>query len=69
MIPESSFALVPLFKSASEEKVAWYGTPGGRYAPIHPYDQANLCLLAAEKTHGQIFDAANDQTESVDHFL
>ncbi|KIM86932.1 hypothetical protein PILCRDRAFT_86098 [Piloderma croceum F 1598] len=32
----------PLFRSASEGKVAWYGTPGERYALIHADDVADL---------------------------
>jgi len=68
----SGSLFVPLLKSASEGKVAWYGTPGGRYALIHPDDLANLYLLAGEKAAiagGRIFDAANDMTESTDDFL
>lgn len=62
----------PLFKSASEGKVAWYGTPGGRYALIHTDDLADLYLKTSEKgsiVGGKIFDAANDMTESADDFL
>lgn len=62
----------PLFKSASEGKVAWYGTPGGRYALIHTDDLANLYVRASEKSAiaaGKIIDAANDMTESVNDFL
>jgi len=62
----------PLFKSASEGKVAWYGTPGGRYALIHTDDLADLYVRASEKAAiagGKIFDAANPLTESVDDFL
>ncbi|KAI0933019.1 hypothetical protein AcW2_001466 [Taiwanofungus camphoratus] len=68
----SASILAPLFKSAYEGKVAWYGTPGGRYALIHCDDLAELYLLAAEKSSivgGKIFDAANDFTESVDDLL
>jgi nucleoside-diphosphate-sugar epimerase len=68
----SGSLLSPLLKSASEGRVAWYGTPGGRYALIHCDDVADLFLRAAEKAHlvgGKIFDAANDQTESVDDLL
>ena len=62
----------PLLRAASEGKVAWYGTPGGRYALIHPDDLADLYLRASEKAEiagGKIFNAANDMTESVDDFL
>lgn len=68
----SGSALAQLFKSASEGKVAWYGTPGARFALIHADDLANLYLLASEKAAiagGRIFDAANDMTESVGDFL
>jgi len=64
--------LEPLLKSASEGKVAWYGTPGGRYSLIHTDDLADLYLRASEKAAiagGRIFDAANDITESTDDFL
>ena len=62
----------PLFKSASEGKVAWYGSPSDRYALIHCDDLADLYLRAAEKSQlvcGQIFDAANDFTENADDLL
>jgi len=62
----------PLFKSASEGKVAWYGIPGGRYALIHADDMADLYVRASEKAAivgGKIMDAANPLTESVDDFL
>jgi len=68
----SGSLFAPLFKSASEGRVAWYGRPGGRYALIHCDDAADLFLRAAEKAQvvgGNIFDGANDQTESVDDFL
>ena len=68
----SGSLFTPLFKSASEGKVAWYGTPGGRYALIHTDDLADLYLKASEKgsiVGGKIFDAANDMTESADDFL
>lgn len=68
----SGSLLAPLFKSAHSGKVAWYGRPGGRYALIHCDDLAEMYLLAAEKAAiatGQIFDAANDFTESTDDFL
>ncbi|KAH9841468.1 NAD(P)-binding protein, partial [Rhodofomes roseus] len=64
--------LALLFKGAYEGKVAWVGRPGGRYALIHCDDLADMYLLAAEKSviaAGQIFDAANDFTESVDDLL
>lgn len=68
----SGSLLAPLFKSASEGKVAWYGTPGGRYALIHTDDLADLYVRASEKAGiagGRIFDAVNDMTESADDFL
>lgn len=61
-----------LFKNAYEGKVKWYGTPGGRYTPIHCDDLAELYLLVGEKSSligGKIFDAVNDFTESVDDIL
>ncbi|KDQ28503.1 hypothetical protein PLEOSDRAFT_1077306 [Pleurotus ostreatus PC15] len=64
--------LAGLFKSASEGKVAWYGTPGGRYCLVHADDLADLYVRAVEKAPvlgGQIFDAANDFTESVDDLM
>ncbi|EDR11906.1 uncharacterized protein LACBIDRAFT_313829 [Laccaria bicolor S238N-H82] len=69
---KSGSLFTPLFKSASEGKVAWYGRPGGRYALIHCDDAADLFLRAAEKAQiigGNIFDGANEITESVDDFL
>jgi len=68
----SGSILAPLFKSAAEGKVAWYGAPGGRYTLIHADDLADLYVRASEKAAivgGNIFDAANDVTESVDAFL
>ncbi|KAF4598957.1 hypothetical protein EYR38_007370 [Pleurotus pulmonarius] len=64
--------LAGLFKSASEGKVAWYGSPGGRYCLVHADDLADLYVRAVEKAQilgGQIFDAANDFTESVDDLM
>ncbi|KAG5220450.1 NAD(P)-binding protein [Salix suchowensis] len=64
--------LAGLFRSASEGKVAWYGTPGGRYCLVHADDLADLYVRAIEKAQvlgGQIFDAANDFTESVDDLM
>ncbi|KAF9492754.1 hypothetical protein BDN71DRAFT_1489922 [Pleurotus eryngii] len=64
--------LAGLFQSASEGKVAWYGTPGGRYCLVHADDLADLYVRAVEKAPilgGQIFDAANDFTESVDDHM
>lgn len=61
-----------LFKSAQEGRVKWFGTPGGRYALIHQDDLGELYHLVAEKSAilgGQLFDAANDFTESVDDIL
>lgn len=61
-----------LFKSGQEGRVKWFGTPGGRYSLIHQDDLADLYRLVAEKSGilgGQLFDAANDFTESVDDIL
>ncbi|KAI0719254.1 NAD(P)-binding protein [Cerioporus squamosus] len=68
----SGSLLARLFKSAHTGDVAWYGTPGGRMALIHADDLAELYVLTAEKAAivgGQIFDAANDVTESTDAVL
>ncbi|KAF9492451.1 hypothetical protein BDN71DRAFT_1574738 [Pleurotus eryngii] len=64
--------LAGLFRSASEGKVAWYGTPRRRYCLVHGDDLADLYVRAVEKAQvlgGQIFDAANDFKESVDELL
>ncbi|KAF9567986.1 NAD(P)-binding protein [Agrocybe pediades] len=64
--------LAPFFKSASEGKVWYPGTPGGRFALVHCDDLADLYVRAVERSSlvaGQIFDAANDFTESVDDVL
>jgi len=69
---KSGSLLAPLFESAAKGKVAWYGTPGGRYATIHTDDLADLYVKAAEKAPllgGLIFDGTNEVTESVDDFL
>ncbi|EGN98548.1 hypothetical protein SERLA73DRAFT_183610 [Serpula lacrymans var. lacrymans S7.3] len=69
---KSGSVLESLFKIASEGKVAWYGTPGGRYSLVHADDLADLYLRVSEKAQllgGKIIDAANPQTESVDDFL
>ena len=68
----SGSLLAPFFQSASEGNVWYPGTPGGRFALIHTDDLADLYLRAVEKAAicgGLIFDAANDQTESVDDVL
>ena len=68
----SGSLLAPFFKSASEGDVWYPGTPGGRFAVIHVDDLADLYVRAVEKatiSGGLIFDAANDQTESVDDVL
>ncbi|KAE9398728.1 NAD(P)-binding protein [Gymnopus androsaceus JB14] len=64
--------LAPLFKGASEGRVAWPGTPGGRYALIHTDDLADMYVRACEKAPivgGVIFDACNEFTESADDVL
>jgi len=69
---KSGSLLAPLFESAAKGKVAWPGTPGGKYVTIHTDDLADLYLKAAEKAHlvgGLIFDGTNDVMESVDAFL
>ena len=68
----SGSILASLFKSASEGRVAWPGTPGGRFALVHADDLADLYVRATEKSAlvgGKIFDAANDFTESADDLL
>ncbi|KAF8815759.1 NAD(P)-binding protein [Phlegmacium glaucopus] len=68
----SGSLLAPFFKDASEGKVWYPGTPGGRFAFIHTDDLADLYVKAAEKAvlcGGLIFDAANDITESADDVL
>ena len=68
----SGSLLAPFFQSASEGEVWFFGQPGGRFAVIHTDDLADLYLRAVEKAvicGGLIFDAANDQTESVDDVL
>lgn len=69
---KSASILAGFFKGASEGKVVWFGTPGGRLATIHADDLAELYLVLAEKSQlvgGQIFTASNDVSESVDDFL
>ena len=64
--------LAPFFQFASEGNVCYPGQPGGRVPVIHTDDLADLYLRAVEKAAicgGLIFDAANDQTESVDDLL
>ena len=64
--------LAPFFQSASEGNVWYPGQPGGRFALIHTDDLADLYVRAVEKSAicgSLIFDAANDQTESVDDVL
>ncbi|KAJ7078011.1 hypothetical protein B0H15DRAFT_954777 [Mycena belliarum] len=61
-----------LFRAASEGRVVWPGTPGGRYAVIHTDDLADLYVRVAEQAQslgGKIFDAATPVTESVDDLL
>lgn len=68
----SASLLGMLFKTASEGRVSWPGTPGGRYAVVHCDDLADLFLRAAENAQligGKIFDAANPSTISVDELL
>jgi nucleoside-diphosphate-sugar epimerase len=68
----SGSLLAPFFKDASEGKVWYPGTPGGRFSVIHTDDLADLYVRASEKAAicgGRIFDAANDTTESVDDVL
>ena len=68
----SGSLLAPLFKSAYEGEVAWFGTPGGRLALVHCDDLAEAYLLVAEKAAiagGKIFDASNDVNESTDAVL
>jgi len=61
-----------LFKQAYDGEIAWYGTPGGRYALIHQDDLADLYVKVVERASilpGLIIDASNDFTESVDDIL
>ena len=68
----SGSLFAPFFKSASEGRVWYPGTPGGRFALIHTDDLAEMFVRALEKAAicgGLIFDAANDITESADDVL
>jgi len=68
----SGSLLAPFLQSASEGDVWYPGQAGGRFAVIHTDDLADLYVKAVEKAaicRGLIFDAANDQTESVDDVL
>ncbi|PPQ73735.1 hypothetical protein CVT26_011890 [Gymnopilus dilepis] len=68
----SGSIFAPFFKSASEGKVRFPGTPGGRLAVLHTDDLADLYVKATEKAvlcGGLIIDGANDTTESTDDFL
>ena len=61
-----------LFQQAYDGEIAWYGTPGGRYALIHQDDLADLYVRVVERASilpGLIFEASNDFTESVDDIL
>jgi len=68
----SGSLLARFFQSASEGDVWYPGQPGGRFAVIHTDDLADLYVKAVEKAaicRSLIFDAASDQTESVDDVL
>ena len=68
----SGSILSSLFKQAHDGEIAWYGTPGGRYAVIHQDDLADLYVKVVERASvlpGIIIDASNDSTESVDDIL
>jgi len=68
----SASIFAPLFQGASEGRVVWAGTPGGRLAVIHSDDLSDLYVRVAEKGSllgGKIFDAANPNTEPVDDLL
>ena len=72
VVGRSGSLLAPYFKSASKGTVWYPGEPGGRFAVVHVDDLADLYVRVVEKatiTGGLIFDAANDQTESVDDVL
>lgn len=72
LIGRSGSILASFFRAASEGKIIYPGTPGGRFATIHADDLADVYLRAAEKAlivGGQIFSVGNDFTESVDDFL
>ena len=70
----SILAFSSFFQCASKGNV-WYpgqSASGGRFALIHADDLADLYVRTVEKAAicgGPIFDAANDQTESVDDVL
>ena len=64
--------LAPFFQTASEGNIWYPGRSGDRFAVIHTDDLADLYVRAVEKAAicgGLIFDAANDQTDSVDDVL
>ena len=68
----SASMLAPLFRQAYDGEIAWYGSPGGRYALVHQDDLADLYVKVAEKASilpGLIIEASNDLTESVDDIL
>ncbi|CUM56144.1 unnamed protein product [Debaryomyces tyrocola] len=59
-------------QAASEKKIEWPGSPGGRYATVHVDDLGELYLLAVEK-HPLVkhlkLEGSNFATESVDLLL
>ena len=68
----SASHLGSFFKSASQGHISYPGTPGGRISTLHTDDLADLYVRVTEKAAicgGLIFDATNDQTESVDDVL
>ncbi|TDL25628.1 NAD-binding protein [Rickenella mellea] len=61
-----------LFAQAAKGKIEWGGHKRGRMASIHVDDAAELFLRVAEAApicKGVIFDASNNQTESVEDIL
>ncbi|TDL25805.1 NAD-binding protein [Rickenella mellea] len=61
-----------LFAQAAQGKIEWGGDKRGRLASIHVDDAAELFVRIAEAApicKGVIFDASNNQTESVEDVL
>ncbi|KAJ7206250.1 hypothetical protein GGX14DRAFT_500409 [Mycena pura] len=68
----SASLLAMLFMGASQGRVTWPGTPGGRYPVVHTDDLADLYVRMTEKASllgGKIFDVATPNLVSVDELL
>ncbi|KAJ7206246.1 hypothetical protein GGX14DRAFT_643150 [Mycena pura] len=68
----SASLLAMLFRRASQGRVTWPGTPGGRYPVVHTDDLADLYVRVTEKASllgGKIFDVATPNLVSVDELL